>query len=229
MSIYFRALVKNIKCYFTLLMIGAFSELFRELGHQIFGRESLVCLARDIEGYGQGPVECKIKYHFRQASREDMKEVFHHIKTESKEGALMLLERKWLYECGFGDWFVVRSDGIDEPCYFQCVMRPGDNVLVEKGFQGWFSRLEADEIILESAYTFEKYRGNRIAPSFVAHLMEIYGKEGFKRVRVYINKNREERMKKAEEAGFKRCEEINIMKILSFTIMKSGPYQPSLA
>jgi L-amino acid N-acyltransferase YncA len=100
---------------------------------------------------------------------------------------------------------------------------------VEKGFHGWFSRLAADEIILESAYTFEKYRGNRIAPSFVAHLLEIYRNRGFKRARVYIDKNREAQMEKAEEGGFKRCEEINILKILSFTIMKSGPYQPALA
>ena len=56
-----RRLLIKIKCAFVLFKIGAFKELLRALRHQIFSSYRLVCLVRNIEGYGKGPVECKIK------------------------------------------------------------------------------------------------------------------------------------------------------------------------
>lgn len=221
-----RFIIRKTGYAYVLLRTGGFRELLCELRKLIFSKHRLVCLGRDIEGYGKGPVECSIGYYFRQATEEDMNEVFRQVETEGRDSAQTLLKSKLLYECGCGDWFVVRTNETDAPCYFQCVVRPEDNSVVEKYFKGWFSRIKADEIILESAYTFKNYRGNRIAPSFVAHLMKIYRNKGYERVKIYIEKDREAQLIRTEEGGFRRLEELSLLKILFFTIKRLRPYQP---
>jgi L-amino acid N-acyltransferase YncA len=211
-------------CAFTLLRVGAFKVFLNQLRRQIYSRNVQIGIVKNLDDYGKNLVECKINYNLRQASEEDIKEAFQKVKTESKESAQMLLNRRWLYECGCGKWFVARTADTDELCYFQCVISPEDNKLLEKDFRDWFPRLKEDEIIMEGAYTFEKHRGNRVAMSVIFDILDIYREKGFKRMVGYIDSYREVSLGKMERIGFTRFEEITLHKNLFFTKTKSRPY-----
>jgi hypothetical protein len=160
------------------------------------------------------------------ASERDINEAFQKVKTESKESAQMLLNRKWLYECGCGKWFVARTADTDELCYLQCVISPEDNIFLDKSLRNWFPKLKTDEILLEGAYAFEKYRRNRLAAPVLFDILDIYRKKGFKRMIGYMDKDREYVLKKNDRIGFTRFEEVSLTRILFFSKRKSKPYRP---
>ena len=92
--------------------------------------------------------------------------------------------------------------------------------MVSRDFRSRLPRLKADEILVENAFTFEKYRGNRIMPSVMVELSEVARKNGFKRMIVYVPQDNIASLKGCERSGFKKFEEIPELKLLFFTKRK---------
>ncbi len=215
--------LRKISCAITLLRVGALKVFWDQLRHQIYSRDVHIGIAKSLDSLEKNPIECPVNYNLREASKEDINEAFEMVKTESKESAQMLLNRKWLYECGCGKWFVARTTDNDDLCYFQCVISAEDNERLDKGFRTWFPRLKEGEIIFEGAYTFENYRRNKLAGSVLFDLMEIYRNKGSKRVIGYIDKKSESQLKRTEARGFIRFEEVSLMKTMFSSKRKSRP------
>ena len=130
----FKRFYRRIIYAFTLLRVGVFKVFLDQLRRQIYSRNVQIGIVKSLDDYGKNLIaECKIKYYLQPASEGDINEAFQKVKTESKESAQMLLNRKWLYECGCGKWFVARTADTDELCYLQCVISPEDNILLDKG------------------------------------------------------------------------------------------------
>jgi L-amino acid N-acyltransferase YncA len=212
--------LKKVRSAILLLKISGAKEFFNQLRRQIYSRALWIGMEKNMEGNAKALAECKIEYYLRQASEEDMKEAFQKVKTESKESAYKLLYRKYLYECGCGNWYIARTADTDEPCFLQSVIRPEDNKLLDEGFGNWFPRLNEDEILLEGAYTFENYRGNRLCHAVASDIIEIYREKGFKRMIAYYNNDNAASLKAGEKTGFTKFEEVPVLTILFFTRSK---------
>ncbi len=212
---------RKMRCAFTLLKIGALKAFIEQLRRQIYSRVMQIGLVKSLDNLEKNPIECPIKYHLREASEEEINEAFQKVNTESKESAHKLLYRRWLYECGCGKWFVARTADTSELCFFQCVISPEYNQQIDEGFRNWFPILKEDEILFEGAYTFEKYRRNKLAGSVMFGLMEIYKNKGFKRTMLYIEEDRESQIQRTEARGFMRFEKVSLMTTLFFSKRKS--------
>ena len=111
-----------------------------------------------------------------------MKEVFQKIKTESKESAYELIQRKMFYDSGFHNCYVARTADTNELCHINWLLSSEDNNVRSRGFRSQLPRLKEDELLVENFFTFEKYRGNRLMASVIGQSLEMARSKGFKRM-----------------------------------------------
>ena len=199
-----------------LFKIGGPKVFLHHLGRQIYSRDILVGLEKDLDT-NSVQVPSRVEYSLRQASQEDMEEVLSKAKAESKESAHELIERKWFYESGFRDCYVARTTDAGELCFIAWLVSANDDNLVNQGFGSRLPALKRDELLLENCYTFEKYRGNSIMPSVLVELSQLARTKGFKRMITYARQDNMASLRVFEKLGFRKFEEIPELKLLFFT------------
>ena len=108
--------------------------------------------------------------------------------------------------------------------FFAALFRWSDDEgVVSQGFRSRLPKLKADEVLLENAFTFEKYRGKGIMPSVQVRLAELAKSNGFKRMLAYIHQDNLETLPKVfERIGFQKFEEISELKLLFLTKRSHG-------
>ena len=209
---------KKLGYSMVLLRVGGLKACFQQLRRQIFSRETFIGLERGLDT-NSVPVECGVQYNLRLATGEDMEEILQQAKWESKEMAHKLVYRKWFYESGFRNCYVARTADTGELCSMAWIIFPRDDH-VGRGFKNLARRLNEDECLLENAYTFEKYRGNRLDPSLMGELSKIASGKGFQRAIVYVEQGNKPSLRSCERAGFKKFEEVPELRLLFFTRRK---------
>ena len=214
-----KRMLRKVRYAVLLAKVGGLKVFFHQLKRQIYSRASFIGLERNL-GTNGAPVPCGVEYSLQLASEEDMEEVLQKAKTESKESAHELVQRRWFYESGFSNCYVARTIDTGELCYMVWLISSVDRALVKPGFRDMLPRLKANEMLIENSYTFEKYRGNRIMPSAMVELCEIARRNGYKRVITYVSQDNIASLKGCQRAGFKQFEEIPELKL--FFITKRG-------
>lgn len=215
--------LRKVCSAFVLLRTVGPRVFFEQLRRHIYSQHLQIIFEKNLEeNNARARNECRINYSLRLATKEDMDEVFQKVKTESKEAVQMLLHRKWLYDCGFRNWYIARTTDTNELCFVQGIIQPEDNKLIDGDLRNWFQKLKEGEALLEGAYTFEKYRGNRLCDSVANDIFEIYRKLGFKRIITYVKSDNVASLRAAEKTGFKKFGELSVLKILFFTIRKKA-------
>jgi RimJ/RimL family protein N-acetyltransferase len=214
--------LKTIHFAALLLKTGGPKHFLFHVKGQIYGKSIHIGLEKKLQENGTGAgalTECKIKYSLRLGRKEDLDEVLKKAKSERGDSAYELVFRRWLYECGVHNWYIANTADTNEICFIQAVIHPEDTQLVSENFNG-FPELKESEVLLEGAYTFQRYRGNRLHPAVVFDILEICRKKGFKRVITYIEKNNEASLKSAERLGFVQFEEVSKRSALFFSRRK---------
>jgi RimJ/RimL family protein N-acetyltransferase len=190
------------------------------LWRQIYCKDIQIGMELNLDGYNPPQFTCKLKYNLKIASEADMNEAFGKIKTECKESREILLYMKWLYECGFRNWYIARTADTNEVCFLMLVIRPEDNRLIERSFKTWFPRIKENEVIIEAAYAYDKYRGQGLTTSAHIDIINLCKAKGIKRNSLYIKRDNLPSFKTAEKIGYKKFEEVPIRKTLFFTRRK---------
>lgn len=204
-----------------LIKIGGPKLFLHQLKRQIYGKATFLGLEKDLET-NNVHVPCLVDYSLQQATESDMEEMLERSKFEGKGSVHELLQRKWFYESGFRDCYVARIADSEELCYVQWLISSTDDHAMKNGFASRLPRLKEDEILVENAFTFEKYRGKRIMPSVVVKLAEIARNKGFKRMLVYVREDNMASKKGFERAGFRPLEQVFELKLLFSTTRKTG-------
>ena len=212
-------LFRKVRYAIRLFKIVGPTGFFHELKRQVYCRSTHVGLERDLDT-NSVRVVCSLKYSLRPASEEDMGEVLQKSKSESKQSAHELLQRKWFYESGFHNCYVARTADTGELCFIVWLVCSEDDHMLRRGFRSRLPRLKEGECLLENAFTFERYRGNGIGSSVYARLCEMARRNGFKRAIAYGRQDNIPAVKSLERAGFRRFAEIPELKLLFFTKRK---------
>jgi len=198
-----------------LLRIAGPTILLVQLKRQIYSRGVFLGLEKDLRTDGYH-VTSGVDYRLGVASPEDIQEVFENAKRESRESAIELIQRIWFYDAGFHNCYVARTADSNELCYMQWMLSCADSDLIVSSFDGKFPRLGDDEVLLENAYTFEKFRGKRVMPAVELELADIARQKGFKRMITYVREDNIASLKGCERAGFKVFERVLEGKLLFF-------------
>ncbi len=209
-----------------LLRIAGFRVFFTQLMRQVYSKESQLGLELKLPESNVPPIQAKINYTLRVASAEDIQEALQKASFESKASVQKLLYRKWLYESGFRNWYVARTVDDGDLCYLHSVIESNDYKVAEGDFSNWLPVLKNDEALLEGAYTFEKYRGQKLSSAITVDLINIYKKKGFKRMLTYIEKKNTPAIKVVEATGFTKFGEVPVLRVLFFNLRKFNKINP---
>lgn len=213
-----KKLLPTVRNAIILLKMDGPKVFLAKLWRQVYCNDTQIGLEINLETFNTPSVECKMRYYVRTASEADMNEAFHHAKTEGRDSIETLLFMKWLYECGFRNWYIARTVDTNEIGFLVSLICYEDNGLIEKNFKSWFPMIRENEAIMEGGYTFEKYRGLGLATS--AHIdiiNKILKGSGLKRMILYIKEGNLASFRHVEKIGYKRFEEIHVKKAFFFT------------
>jgi hypothetical protein len=89
-----------------------------------------------------------------------------------------------------------------EICYMQWLVEPGDLDRFRPFFDGELNNLRKDEVLLEFAYTFEQFRGQKIMPAAMAVIAEKGLLSGARYAVTYVQKDNIAALKGCAAAGF---------------------------
>ena len=145
-----------------------------------------------------------------------MDEILRRAKAESKESAYHLIMQMWMYENGYHKFYIARTADTNELCFVQSIIYPEDIIKAKGRFKHKFPKMKEGEAIIESSYTFEKFRGNRLHPAITTDMLRFCKRQGLKRMLAYVNKDNIVSIKGFERAGYTRFEEVSKYKILSY-------------
>lgn len=209
------------KVYYAMLLMntGGAIAFFVQLRRQIYSKATFLGLEKRLDT-NWVDLPCRLQYHLLPASEDDIEEMLEKARDEGSESVHELLQRKWFYDCGFHDCYVGRTAYAGELCYIQWLVSRKDSEAVNSGFQSRLPSLKEDEILIENAFTFQKYRGNGVYPSALIRLAESSRGKGFKRMLVYVKEDNIASLKGCEKAGFKVFERVPEVKLLFSTRRK---------
>jgi RimJ/RimL family protein N-acetyltransferase len=209
------SLLSKARFAVLLLRVGGPIPVLLQLKRQLYSRGTFLGLEKYLELDGIR-IPCGVEYTLSLASDDDMNEILERAKHESRQSAHELVQRKWFYDAGFRNCYVARAVDTGEPCYIQWMISLADGEVLARRFAKRFPKLEEHEVLLENAYTFEKYRGKRLMPSVELRLAEVAREKGFKRMITYVLDDNVASLKGCERAGFKVFEQVPVFKLLFF-------------
>ena len=214
-----RRALRKLGYSIVLLKVGGLECFFQQLRRQIYSRDTYIGWEADLDT-DFIPVPRRLKYTVRLATEEDMEEVLQQSKSEGKQSTYELLQRKLFYESGFRNCYGARTADAGELCYMEWVIYPEDDNTASQAYRSRFPKLKENEILLENAYTFKKYRGNWLDASVTTEVLEMVRQNGFKRVILYVQQDNIASMKSQERQGFRRFEEVPELRRFFFTRRK---------
>jgi RimJ/RimL family protein N-acetyltransferase len=204
--------------HFMIIILRMVGPVFflKRLRRQIYSKSTEIGFSLDLTKYNIPQVEASIKYSLRPATKEDMGEVLQRSKAESKESCYHLVMQMWMYEDGYHNYYIARTADTNQICFLQSIIYPQDISMAKGRFKNVFPKLKEGEAIIESSYTFEKYRGNRLHPAITTDLLRLCKERGLKRMIAHVTKDNIASIKGTERAGYTQFEEISKVKFLSY-------------
>jgi RimJ/RimL family protein N-acetyltransferase len=174
----------------SLIANGEAGEVIRELRSRLYSEEVWYLLRRDLEQPFEAP-PAKIPIHVRPFEKADVPRIL-------RERPI----RRTAIEAGLETCYVaITQDG--ELCYMQWLIDSSQNELIQRRFAGLYSRLAPDEMLLEWAYTFRKYRGLGIMAPAMARISEEGGKKGAHHLYTFVEQSNIPSLRGCRSAGFR--------------------------
>jgi hypothetical protein len=115
----------------------------------------------------------------------------------SRANYLNVLLLTWYCRAGVESLYVGTSDG--RPAYAQWLVKPGDESHIPRGR---YPELEADELLLEGAYTFEGFRGLGLMTVGMGQLVQRAREAGASTVVTYVDVDNVPSLKGCANVGF---------------------------
>ncbi len=168
---------------------GKFAALANELAKRVFSNSESYLLRRDLSVPFHA-VPAKQPIEVRPITDADVPEIL-----KARPGRLAILRAK-IPTC----YVAVTASG--ELAYMQWLVAHGDIERFKQFFDGELRDLNKDEVLLEFAYTFERFRGQKIMPAAMAAIAEKGLLTGARYAVTYVQKTNVAALKGCAAAGF---------------------------
>jgi GNAT superfamily N-acetyltransferase len=123
------------------------------------------------------------------------------LKQASKLDVFECASRRALWARQFGRCFLALAPD-DRPCFLQWLFHHEDTARLQDHFGDSFPALQADEALLEGAYTPAEFRGQRIMPAAMALIAERAADRGARYVHTFVGIDNMASLKGCVRAGF---------------------------
>lgn len=134
------------------------------------------------------PRESRLNYSIKIADESDFESLIDQIGQLELNARKEIVARLFFRQAGFKHCYFVRTTN-GQLAYMQWLIYPDENEIIAKNFRYLFYPLKPNQVMLENAFTFPKFRGLGLLPSVSAELLTIARNQGYKNAIVYIQKN----------------------------------------
>ena len=173
-----------------LVANGEAGEIVREFGSRLYSNEKWYLLRRDLAiPFAAAPA--KIRIHIRPLQKTDIPKIVH--ERPIRLPAL---------ESGLSTCYLAVTDD-DDICYMQWLIDSSQNNLIETRFTGLCQRLDDDEMLLEWAYTFKKYRGLGIMAPAMAAISDEGARKGARWLMTFVEQSNLPSLRGCRSAGYR--------------------------
>ena len=184
-----RALLTRLKTLILVLKGGELGAVLGELRRRIYSDDVSYCLRRDMTAPFPAP-EARIPVTVRPLAEEDLPAII-----AERPRRLPFLEQS-VNTC----YVAVTQD--NSVAYMQWLIGPDGNDRIQTFFGGRLPALKRDEMLLEYAYTFLAYRGQRMMPSAMAKIAERAPDHGARYVLTFVRVDNIPSLKGCQRSGF---------------------------
>jgi RimJ/RimL family protein N-acetyltransferase len=194
----YRNLVRALMVGLRAREVGVLAHEFRR---RLFSERLHFGLMRDLE-VPFDPPQAKIPIEIRPLRRDDLPKLLDlDAEAMSDRGPYVRMHRLNFANRGIGTCYVGATDD-DEPCYMQWLIPAAQNAEVKDYFHGIFPWLDADEALLEYAFTPESYQRMGIMAAAMAQIAERASDFGARRVITFVDAENVAALKGCRKAGF---------------------------
>jgi hypothetical protein len=123
------------------------------------------------------------------------------LRLASGNDYMQLVLRQHLCRSGLGELYVAFGDD-GTPIYSQWLIRPRDRAALDAHSPGRYAALADDEVLVEGAYTFSRYRRLGAMREGMAHLLRIAADEGMRKAFTYVEIQNVPSLRGCAEVGF---------------------------
>ena len=179
----------NVERFLIVVRSGKFAKLARELVKRVLSNSESYLLRRDLTvpfhaAAAKQPIEV------RPIRDSDIPAIL-----SARPGRLLILKAN-IPTCYLG----IAASG--EISYMQWLIGQSDLERFTPFFDGELRNLRKDEVLLEFAYTFEKFRGQKIMPAAMAAIAEKGLLSGARYAVTYVQRDNIAALKGCAAAGF---------------------------
>jgi len=175
--------------FLLVVRSGKFAKLARELVKRVFSNSESYLLRRDLTVPFQASA-AKQPIEVRPIKDSDIPGIL-----SARPGRLLILQAN-IPTC----YLATTANG--EICYMQWLVEQSDLDRFRPFFDGELGNLRKDEVLLEFAYTFEQFRGQKIMPAAMAAIAEKGLLSGARYAVTYVQKDNIAALKGCAAAGF---------------------------
>jgi hypothetical protein len=175
--------------FLLVVRSGKFAALAGELSKRMFSNRESYILRRDLT-VPFHPAPPKQPIEIRPIRESDKAEIL-----KARPGRLAIL-RANIPTC----YLAVTASG--EICYMQWLVEPSNIERFKPFFDGELKNLGKDEVLLEFAYTFEKFRGQKIMGAAMSAIAEKGLQSGARYAVTYVQKDNVAALKGCALANF---------------------------
>jgi RimJ/RimL family protein N-acetyltransferase len=183
-----------------LALAGNPAKAWWAISYRAYSNSHSVGLRRDLSVPFHGP-KAKIPITVRPLAPSDDLSALDPIPGLSSDEAFWRLTQRRLLQSGLRTCYVaIAPEG--KPCYMQWVIPATENDRLRAVFGNLYPILNADEALLEGAYTPEAYRGKGVMGAAMAQIAERAAEQGARWVLTFVDDQNEASFKGCLRAGF---------------------------
>lgn len=134
------------------------------------------------------PTRNRFNYSLNAADESDFKFLIDKLPHLALHARKEIVARLFFRQTGFKHCYFAKTPN-GQPAYMQWLIYPDENEIITKHFQYRFYPLKANQVMLENAFTFPRFRGLGLLPCVSAELLTIAKNQGYKNAILYIKKN----------------------------------------
>ncbi|MCK4818681.1 hypothetical protein KA005_23115 [bacterium] len=162
------------------------------------------------------PTKSRFNYALRLAQKSEFEDLIENLPEFELDARKEIISRVFFYQAGFKHCYLANSE-TGKLAYMQWLIYPDENEIIAKNFRYRFYPLKPNQVMLENAFTFPKFRGLGLLPNISAELLTIARNQGYKNAIVYIKKNQIASMNEFMKLNFKIRKIVREYKVFGIT------------
>lgn len=158
----------------------------------------------------------RVKFYICTANNEDIMTIINTLKYVDNPSRKEIVVRMLFYNSGFKNCYIAKTTSGDI-AYLQWLIYPHENDIIKKYYSNRFNLLRENQVMVENAFTYPKYRGLGLKRDMTNELLKEAKKRGYTSAITYVRKDLIHAINDHIMNGFKITKLVTEYKIFGFT------------